>query len=169
LAVEKPKVENDREALANKIQNYLNRWTPNSPLNAEMIIETSQASGVPVDFILTVCHAESHCGTKGRAVQTKNPFNVGNTDAGDWKSVVCGRANWCLNSWAEGLAKFTALIKNCYFEEGEKITLTKYIDRDFRAVRCGIQGKRYMTDRNAAAKYLELMHKPGGVLAILYS
>ena len=150
-----------------KTQNYLNKWTPNSPLTGEMIVEASIANNFPVDFILTVCHAESHCGTKGRAVETRNPFNVGNTDFGDWKEVVCGIANWCLDDWATGLAKFINLIKGCYFEEGESISINTYMERDFRAVRCEVKSKRYMTDVNSKSKYLELLNKPNGVLEML--
>jgi hypothetical protein len=41
------------------------------------------------------------------------------------------------------------------------------MERDFKAVRCNIAGKRYMTDVNSKSKYLELLNKPSGVLEML--
>jgi hypothetical protein len=120
-----------------------------------MIIEASHQTKIPVGFILAVGHNESHLGTKGRAVQTRNPFNVGNTDSGDSKAVKCGVANNCLNNWQAGLNAFTSLITRCYFNEDEQIKLQTWVDRDFRAARCNIAGKRYMTDYRAKAKYAE--------------
>jgi hypothetical protein len=120
-----------------------------------MIFNQSAKSGVPADFILAVGHNESHMGTKGRAVQTKNPMNVGNTDGGDYKTVRCGIYNNCLSDWQAGLDAFTSLITRCYFHEGEEIKLQTWIDRDFRAVRCNIAGKRYMSDTRAGIKYAE--------------
>jgi hypothetical protein len=139
-----------------KIQKYKDKYFPTSPITAEMIFNQSAKSGVPADFILAVGHNESHMGTKGRAVQTKNPFNVGNTDAGDTKAVNCStNYNNCLEGWQAGLDAFTSLITRCYFHEGEEIKLQTWIDRDFRAVRCNIAGKRYMTDTRAKIKYAE--------------
>ena len=137
------------------VEAYRAKYFPNSPVTTQMIVDSSIKSGVPVDFILAVGHNESHLGTKGRAVQTKNPMNVGNTDAGDYKAVRCGVANNCLSDWQAGLDAFTSLISRCYFNEGEPIKLQTWIDRDFRAVRCNIAGKRYMTDRRATIKYQE--------------
>lgn len=125
-----------------------------SPLTAEMVSNASKSSGVPVDFILTAGTLESHLGTAGRAVPTKNAFNLGNTDCGDYKPAVRNSCNSFKNDWESGLNAFTSLIRNCYFDEGEKITLETYIARDFRAVRCSVKGSRYMTDRMAKSKYL---------------
>jgi len=118
-----------------------------------MIQSVSKYYEIPAGFILAVGHNESHMGTAGRAVQTMNPMNVGNTDAGDYKAVVCGVANNCLSGWEQGLATFARLIKDCYFAEGEPIRLETWMARDFRAVRCNIAGKRYMTDKGALSKY----------------
>ncbi len=138
------------------IQTYINKYFPTSPVTAQMIVDQSVKSGVPVGFILAVGHNESHMGTKGRAVQTRNPFNVGNTDAGDTKAVDCATSyNNCLVGWQAGLDAFTSLITRCYFNEGEPISLQTWVDRDFRAVRCNIAGKRYMTDVRASQKYVE--------------
>jgi hypothetical protein len=138
-----------------KIESYRSKYFKTSPISTEMIIKASADSGVPASFILAVGHNESHMGTKGRAVKTRNPMNVGNTDRGDHKAVKCGVANNCLNDWEQGLFAFTDLIKRCYFQEGEVISLQTWVDRDFRAVRCNIVGKRYMTDTRAGSKYQE--------------
>jgi hypothetical protein len=82
-------------------------------------------------------------------------YNVGNTDAGDYLPVVCGVANNCLNSYEEGVYTYINLIKGCYFHENEEIKIETFIERDFRAVRCNIKGKRYMTDTRALTKYRE--------------
>jgi hypothetical protein len=137
------------------IEAYRAKYFPNSPVTTDMIMATSEKYNIPAGMILAFGHNESHMGTKGRAVQTKNPMNVGNTDAGDYKAVRCGFANNCLSDWQAGLDAFGSLISRCYFNEGEAINLQTMIDRDFRAVRCNVKGKRYMTDRRAVSKYQE--------------
>lgn len=157
--VTKTKVSDDVTELPpdniENVQKYINRYFPKSPITAQMIMEASQKYNIPPGFILAVGHNESHLGTKGRAVATKNPFNVGNTDSGDYKAVKCGVANNCLNDWQAGLDAFTSLITRCYFNEGETIKLQTWVGRDFRAVRCNIAGKRYQTDTRAKIKYQE--------------
>ena len=140
------------------IEAYRQTYFPYSPVTTEMIVRISDHYNIPVGFILAVGHNESHMGTKGRAVATMNPMNVGNTDAGDYKAVVCGVANNCLNDWEQGLNAFGTLIRDCYFHEGEEIKLDTWMARDFRAVRCGLEGKRYMTDWRALGKYQERIH-----------
>lgn len=137
------------------VQEYINKYFPTSPITADMIINQANKSKVPVGFILAVGHNESHMGTKGRAVQTMNPMNVGNVTAGDNKPTNCNQYSNCLNDWQAGLDAFTLLITRCYFNEGEEIRLQTWVDRDFRAVRCGLEGKRYMADINALSKYKE--------------
>ena len=137
------------------IEAYRAKYFPNSPVTTDMIIKASEESGVPAGFILAVGHNESHMGTKGRAVATKNPFNVGNVTAGDNKPTNCNRFSNCLNDWQEGVNAFTSLITRCYFNEGEPIKLQTWIDRDFRAVRCNIAGKRYMTSNRVLPLYQE--------------
>jgi hypothetical protein len=137
------------------IEAYRAKYFPNSPVTTDMIMATSEKYQIPAGMILAFGHNESHMGTKGRAVQTKNPMNVGNTDAGDYKAVRCGFANNCLSDWQAGLDAFASLISRCYFNEGEAINLQTMIDRDFRAVRCNVKGKRYQTDTRAKMKYEE--------------
>jgi len=138
-----------------KIQSYINRYFPNTPLTAQQLAEAGAKNNIPVGFILAVGHNESHLGTKGRAVETKNPFNVGNVTAGDYLPTNCNLYSNCLDSWQSGLDNFTSLMVRCYFHENEEIKLQTWIDRDFKAVRCNIAGKRYMTDWGAKWKYQE--------------
>lgn len=151
---ETSQVEYNEEEKAS-IELYRQTYFSDSPITTDMIINVSKHYNIPAGFVLAVGHNESHMGTKGRAAETMNPMNVGNTDAGDYKAVVCGVANNCLNGWEEGLDAFGKLIRDCYFHEGEQINLKTWVDRDFRAVRCGLEGKRYMTDRGALSKYQE--------------
>lgn len=120
-----------------------------------MILNTSKKYNLPVNIILGFGHLESHMGTKGRAVETKNPMNVGNTTAGDYKGVKCGVYNNCLSSWQEGLNQFARLITECYFNENEPREYKTLIDRNFIAQRCNIKGLRYMTDTRSVSKHRE--------------
>jgi hypothetical protein len=130
-----------------------------SPISPERWVELSQELDFPLDFMLAVAHNESHFGTRGRAVETKNIFNVGNTDCGDGKPVQKDHCNNFIDSYELGVLEFAKLIKNCYFEEDEQITIEKWIERDFRAVRCEIKGKRYMTDKFSKFKYNSIIKK----------
>lgn len=142
----------DRKA---KINQYFAKYTPGTPLTAEMIITYADKYQIPDGFFLAVCHNESHCGTKGRAIPTKNPFNVGNITAGDNKATNCQKYSNCLGSFEEGVEAFARLISAKYFNENEKITLETWVNRDFTAVRGDVKGSRYMTDQGSLTKYKE--------------
>lgn len=133
----------------------MSKYTPQSPIAPETVLLVANQNNFPVSFMLAVGHNESHLGSKGRAVQTRNPMNVGNTDGGDYKAVKCGVYNNCLERFDTGLTIFVDLIKRCYFHENEEIKLSTFMKRDFRAVRCNVKGKRYMTDTKALIKYQE--------------
>jgi len=122
-------------------------------MKAKDILDLSNKYNIQVRVFLAFAHNESHFGTKGRAVQTKNPYNVGNTDAGDFKAVNCQFANNCLPDVKTGTELFAKLIRNKYLHEDEKGTLEVLIQRDFRAVRGDVKGKRYQTDPKAVMKY----------------
>jgi hypothetical protein len=124
-----------------------------TPITPERWIELSNDLDIPLDFLLTVAFQESHFGTKGRAVETQNIFNVGNTDCGDGKVVTRDECNRFIESWEIGVLEFSKLIKDCYFYENEEIKIETWIDRDFKAVRCEIKGKRYMSDKFSKFKY----------------
>jgi hypothetical protein len=133
--------------------NKVKKIVKNSPIPAVRWIELSQELNFPLDFLLTAAKIESHFGTRGRAVKTKNIFNVGNTDGGDYKPVAHNEFNSFNSSFEAGLIRYAELIRNCYFFENEEISLKTFIQRDFRAVRCSQVGKRYMSDRLATPKY----------------
>jgi hypothetical protein len=136
-----------------KINQYFAKYTPTTPLTADMIVKYSNKYQIPDGFFLAVCHNESHCGTKGRAVPTKNPFNVGNITAGDAIATNCQQYSRCLASFENGVEIFAKLISEKYFNENEEIKLETWINRDFRAVRGDVKGGRYMTDTGAFSKY----------------
>lgn len=155
ITPQEKEIKLDKDKLA-KIQTYLEAYTPNSPISPELILRVAEQEKFPVSFLLVSGTLESHLGTYGRAVATKNVFNVGNTDCGDKKQA--NKIDGCSvfeDEWEKGFLSFTTLIKNCYFEENEKISLEKFIARDFRAVRCPQKGARYMTDKNATNQYTE--------------
>ena len=133
--------------------NKVKKIVKNSPIPAVRWIELSQELNFPLDFLLTAAKIESHFGTRGRAVKTKNIFNVGNTDGGDYKTVTHNEFNSFNSSFEAGLIRYAKLIRNCYFFEDEEISLKTFIQRDFKAVRCSQAGKRYMSDKLAKPKY----------------
>ena len=143
----------EKKPISPYLLNKVKKIVKNSPIPAVRWIELSQELNFPLDFLLTAGKIESHFGTRGRAVQTKNIFNVGNTDGGDYKAVKYNSFNSFNSSFEAGLIRYVDLIRNCYFFEGEEIRLKTFIQRDFRAVRCSQAGKRYMTDRLAKPKY----------------
>jgi len=153
LAVEKYKYHTNKNKQIQKIEKYMQKYTPKSPITAELLWQQSKLHNFPVSFLLAVGHSESHLGSAGRGAKTYNPYNVGNTDAGDYKPVVCGQANRCLDNWKHGINQFISLIKRCYFHDNEVVSLQTWISRDFRAVRCNIAGKRYMSNPQASTKY----------------
>ena len=138
-----------------KIDNYINKYSNGSKMEAKDILEMSNKYNIEVRVFLAFAHNESHFGTKGRAVKTNNPYNVGNTDFGDYKAVVCGLANKCLKDVKTGIELFAKLIRNKYLHQDEKGTLEILIERNFIAVRGDVAGKRYMTDTKSIFKYKE--------------
>lgn len=61
---------------------YIKKTYPNTPVTKEMILNTSNKYQVPHELITAIMINDSSMGTKGKAVRTKNPGNVGNTDDG---------------------------------------------------------------------------------------
>lgn len=118
-----------------------------------MLQKSSEKYKIPLDFYLTVGSLESNLGTKGRGKDSKNPYNIGNVTWADGLPTVCDLGTLCLDSWETGIDKFASLIYACYFEEGETITIDKWIERDFKAVRCNVKGKRYMTSNRTQQTY----------------
>ena len=67
---------------------------PNSPVKGKDVMDAAQATGTPPALILAIMQQDSTFGTKGKAVRTLNPGNVGNTDDGSTKAY---------SSWREGV------------------------------------------------------------------
>ena len=69
---------------AAKIKSELNK-VKNSPLTAEMIINTSKTHNVPINYLMAIMKNDSTYWTAGKWSKTHNPGNVGNTDNGSTK------------------------------------------------------------------------------------
>jgi len=61
------------------IQKYIKKKAPKSPITGEMIAKASQRHKVSDRLLVALMRQESQLGTRGVAVKTKNPGNVGNT------------------------------------------------------------------------------------------
>jgi hypothetical protein len=99
-----------------EITSFINIKYPNSPISGEMVINSSIKHGVSPEVILSIMAADSSMGTKGKAVRTLNPGNVGNTDDGATRGF---------KSWEEGVdavAKNLAGRKTKYFSNTPSIT-----------------------------------------------
>ncbi len=61
---------------------YIRKVAPNSPVTGKDVLDAAAATGTPPALILAIMQQDSTFGTKGKAVRTLNPGNVGNTDSG---------------------------------------------------------------------------------------
>jgi hypothetical protein len=151
--------DNNKADLIERTKKYFKTYFPKSPVKPEYLVNLSQEKDFPLDFILLNGHLESHMCTAGRGATSKNCHNVNNTDAGDYKPTVCGQYTQCNSKYEIGEVQFIELIKNCYMNKGETITLQSWLDRDFRVVRTvkpfcsAAPGARYMTDKKSLYKY----------------
>lgn len=74
--------------------------SPNSPLTGQMIMDAAAKYSVDPKLMLALMVQDSSLGTAGKAVTTKNPGNVGNTDSGatqtfkTWGDGVDAVAKW---------------------------------------------------------------------------
>lgn len=81
------------------VERYIQNIAPNSPIKGEEVIAAANITGVSPGMILAIMQQDSTLGTAGKAVRTKNPGNVGNTDSGatqsfpDWQSGILAVAN----------------------------------------------------------------------------
>jgi flagellum-specific peptidoglycan hydrolase FlgJ len=81
------------------IQDYISKVAPKSQVTGQMIWDSAQKTGVPVDLMVALAQEESLFGTKGMARKTMNVGNVMNTGANtrtfnDWQSGVQSMANF---------------------------------------------------------------------------
>jgi soluble lytic murein transglycosylase-like protein len=79
---------------APSITEAIRTYAPDSPITGEMVISSAKKYGVEPEAILALMGVESSMGTKGMAVGTKNPGNVGN---------YTGKKSTSYNTWQEGL------------------------------------------------------------------
>jgi hypothetical protein len=84
-----PKLNNSHD-----IDKYIEDKAKNSPVTGEMILYAANKYAVDFRLMMAIMEQDSHFGTQGLAVQTTNPGNVGNDDAGNIRSY---------SSWQEGV------------------------------------------------------------------
>jgi flagellum-specific peptidoglycan hydrolase FlgJ len=120
-----------------QIQKIIDKYSNGkAPLKAEDFIEVANKYNVPLDLMLAQAIQESNIGTKGRAVRTKNIFNIGNTDD--------GTANY-KGSWKSGLESYAKTISNEYIGKGNTASTQDLLSRGMTRVK---DGKRYASDKN---------------------
>ena len=74
------------------IDNYISSVVPNSPVTGQMIANSASKYGVSWEMMVAIMQQDSSFGTAGKAVRTKNPGNVGNTDSGGTQTFVSWQA-----------------------------------------------------------------------------
>ena len=156
--------DQNKSDLIAKTKEYIAKYSQKKVvLDAEMVVNFAQKKQFPLDLILVQAQVESNFCTLGRAVQSKQCWNIGAFDEGDTKPTSCvDGLTICQNSYLEGLELYQNFMVNCHFHEGEKPTLQRFIDRDFRQVRtgsgiCGGIGKRYATAPDYRSKIISIL------------
>lgn len=104
-----------------KVQAYIDKMSGGkSPLNASFFIRLSEETQVPIQLILAQAAQESNFGTRGRAVRTKNMFNIGNYTEGDLyppghpKNTMNSKF---MNSWEKGAYAYANIVKRDYLKD----------------------------------------------------
>lgn len=130
------------------VQRIIDKYSKGkSPLKAQDFVDVSKQYGVPLDLMLAQAIVESNVGTEGRAVRTKNIFNVGNTDDGTESPN---------ESWRAGLERYAKLIKSEYAKDPNNVSTQEIINADF--VRPG-KGGRYATDKLYTKKVMNVLNE----------
>lgn len=94
-----------------KMNDYIKKTYPNSPITGEMINSTAQKYGVDPVAILALIANDSSAGKEGKAVKTLNPGNVGNDDTGKlkyfktWDEGVDAVGDWLSKNKIKGFKK----------------------------------------------------------------
>lgn len=100
---------------ATAIEQHIRSIAPGSPITGQMVMEASRQSEVSPAMILALMRQDSTYGTKGLAVKTQNPGNVGNDDAGNtktyptWDAGVGAVAQWLASNRAGGKQPLTQM------------------------------------------------------------
>jgi len=76
------KVQNIYSKIPENLDAYISRIAPNSPIKAHNVLASANKYGVDPKLVLAIMVQDSTLGTAGKAVRTRNPGNVGNTDSG---------------------------------------------------------------------------------------
>ena len=77
---------------------YIQEKAKGSPIKGQDILDASKKYNVDPNLVMALMQQDSSFGTKGKAIRTKNPGNVGNTDNGgtqrfkSWRDGVFGVA-----------------------------------------------------------------------------
>lgn len=77
-----------------QIGGYIKKVAPRSPVTGRMVLKAARDHKVDARLMLAIMERDSHFGTQGKAVRTKNPGNVGNDDTGRLKPFT---------TWDEGV------------------------------------------------------------------
>ena len=76
------KVQNIYSKIPENLDAYISRIAPNSPIKTQNVLASANKYGVDPKLVLAIMVQDSTLGTRGKAVRTRNPGNVGNTDSG---------------------------------------------------------------------------------------
>ncbi len=114
----------------------------NPPISARRFLELCAEYDFDPTLALAQAIQESNIGTKGRAVYTKNIFNVGNTDSGD---------NRFFSSFEDGMRAYLELMVSKYASTAEE-----FIGKG--AMRIDGAGK-YATDPNYTERIYGFVHR----------
>lgn len=76
------------------LEAYIQKTAKGSPIKASYVTQAAKQYNVDPYLMVAIMQQDSSLGTKGKAVGTKNPGNVGNTDSG---------ATQGFNSWLDGV------------------------------------------------------------------
>lgn len=88
---------------AKTAQSVISNLSPNSPITGQMVLDSANKYGVDPNLMIALMAQDSSLQTKGLALSTNNPGNVGNDDAGNTKKFptlqagVDAVANWLSN------------------------------------------------------------------------
>lgn len=125
-----------RQAQIDKINELTTRLAKygNKPyLTGEEAVRISDEFNIPLDFILVQGLKESNFGTAGRAVLSKNTFNVGNVTEGDGKPTNCNDGlSKCYSNVQAAHNRWANLVTSCYLRPEQPRTIQAFMDNGFR-------------------------------------
>jgi len=80
------KVSQSVQDTAQSIDSYIQKVARNSPIRGSDVVAIAKKYNVDPKMMIAIMQQDSSLGTKGLAVRTKNPGNVGNDDEGNIRS-----------------------------------------------------------------------------------